>query len=131
MSRVTDLGLQDSEEMIQMRDLMANTDPVLLIVTIVVSFLHMIFEYLAFKADVSFWNSTDGDIIQKFISIKSLGESHMLHSGAHSLALSVAGIICQFVLLLYLWDENSNLLVLAFSAIAIVIDIWKVRPRLL
>ena len=66
--------VQDSEEMLQMRDLMANTDPLLLIVTMITSFLHMIFEYLAFKADVNFWKQTDGDVIHKFISIKSIGE---------------------------------------------------------
>lgn len=37
--------------MVQMRDLMANTDPVLLIATMTVSFLHMVFEYLAFKVE--------------------------------------------------------------------------------
>eukprot|EP00658_Telonema_sp_P-2_P013171 TRINITY_DN14993_c0_g4_i1.p1 TRINITY_DN14993_c0_g4~~TRINITY_DN14993_c0_g4_i1.p1 ORF type:complete len:529 (+),score=107.06 TRINITY_DN14993_c0_g4_i1:57-1643(+) len=102
---------EDSEEMVQMRDLMANTDPVLLIATMVISFLHMIFEYLAFKADVNFWQATDGEVIHKFISIKSL----------------VAGIFCQFILLLYLWDEQSNLLVLGFSAVGIGIDVWKVK----
>jgi len=102
---------EDSEEMLQMRDLMANTDPLLLIVTMITSFLHMIFEYLAFKADVNFWKQTDGDVIHKFISIKSI----------------VAGIFCQIVLIMYLHDEQSNLLVLAISGVAILVDVWKVR----
>lgn len=102
---------EDSEEMLQMRDLMANTDPVLLIVTMVTSFLHMIFEYLAFKADVNFWKETDGQVIHKFISIKSI----------------IAGIFCQIILLMYLYDEQSNLLVLGISTVAILVDMWKVK----
>merc|ERR1711935_268384 len=90
---------------------MANTDATLLIVTMVVSFLHMIFEYLAFKADVSFWQQTDGEVIHKFISIKSL----------------VAGIFCQLVLTMYLYDEQSNMLLLGFSCVSILVDVWKVK----
>ena len=46
---------EDSEEMLQMRDLFANTHPYLLTATMVVSFLHIIFEFLAFKNDVAFF----------------------------------------------------------------------------
>jgi hypothetical protein len=100
----------DSQEMLQMRDLFANTHPYLLTATIVVSFLHIIFEFLAFKNDVSFFANTDTDKLNTYISIQSI----------------VLGIFCQFVLMLYLYDEQANLLVrrtadtalAAFNAVA-------------
>ena len=45
------------------------TDKILLGVTFVVSMLHSVFEILAFKNDISFWNSKDS---MEGISIKSL-----------------------------------------------------------
>jgi len=101
---------EDSEEMLQMRDLFANTNPYLLIATMVVSFLHLIFEYLAFKNDVSFWQRMETADIQKFISVKSI----------------IGQICCEIILTMYLYDENSNLLVVAMSVVATFVDIWKV-----
>ena len=51
----------------------------------VVSFLHIIFEFLAFKSDVAFFNQTDEATLNKFISIQSI----------------IVGIFCQIVLMLY------------------------------
>lgn len=101
---------EDSEEMLQMRDLFANTNPVLLVVTLIVSVLHMIFEFLAFKNDVEFWQSCDAATLNKFVSVKSIA----------------VGIIMQIMLLAYLWDESANILVLITSLASIVIDVWKV-----
>ena len=102
---------EDSEEMLQMRDLFANTHPYLLTATLVVSVLHIIFEFLAFKNDVAFFSGVDTDTLNTYISIQSI----------------VVGIFCQIVLMLYLWDEQANLLVLGTSAIAVLIDCWKVQ----
>lgn len=60
---------------------------------------------------MNFWRSTDGDIIHKFISLKSL----------------IAGIFCQLVLMLYLYDEQANLLVLGISAVGVLVDVWKIQ----
>jgi len=100
----------DSEEMLQMRDLFANTNPTLLTVTLVVSVLHLVFEFLAFKNDVEFWQGCDVETLNKYVSVQSI----------------VWGIIMQVLLLMYLWDESANILVLLTSLVAIAIDVWKV-----
>jgi hypothetical protein len=48
----------------------------------VVSVLHMIFEFLAFKNDVAFFSSTSTEALNKYISIQSI----------------VGGIFCQIIL---------------------------------
>lgn len=101
---------EGSEEMLQMRDLVANTNPKLLTATFVVSILHLIFEFLAFKNDVIFWQSCDADMLNKFVSVQSI----------------VVGIVMQLLLLLYLWDESANIIVLVTSLVSIFIDAWKV-----
>jgi len=102
---------EDSEEMLQMRDLFANTHPWLLTATLVVSLLHMVFEFLAFKNDVEFFQGCDADSLSKYVSVQSIA----------------AGIVLQIVLLMYLWDESANLLVLITSVASIAIDVWKVQ----
>mmetsp|Transcript_74408 Transcript_74408/g.162756 ORF Transcript_74408/g.162756 Transcript_74408/m.162756 type:complete len:628 (-) Transcript_74408:13-1896(-) len=102
---------KDSEEMLQIRDLYANTPPLLLAITMVVSVLHMIFEGLAFKSDVEFFQDCDPEILNTYVSIQSI----------------VVGIFMQIVLLLYLMDENTNMIVLVTSAGSILVDVWKVR----
>jgi len=101
---------EGSEEMLQMRDLVANTNPTLLIATFVVSILHLLFEFLAFKNDVIFWQGCDPEMLNKFVSVQSI----------------VVGIFMQLLLLLYLWDESANILVLVTNVVAIIIDVWKV-----
>ena len=101
---------EDSEETLQMRDLFANTNIYLLGATMVVSFLHIIFEFLAFKNDVAFFSATDSDKLNTYISIQSI----------------IVGVFCQVILCAYLWDESANLLVLGTSVCAILVDCWKV-----
>eukprot|EP00401_Gymnodinium_catenatum_P006400 CAMPEP_0117520048 /NCGR_PEP_ID=MMETSP0784-20121206/32970_1 /TAXON_ID=39447 /ORGANISM="" /LENGTH=541 /DNA_ID=CAMNT_0005316035 /DNA_START=9 /DNA_END=1634 /DNA_ORIENTATION=- len=102
---------ENSEEMLQIRDLFANTNSYLLLTTLIVSVLHMIFEFLAFKSDVLFFRSCNSDMLNKYVSIRSIA----------------VGIIFQIVLLLYLWDESANIIVLVTSLVSIFIDLWKVQ----
>lgn len=53
----------------ELKRMFLETDPILLGVTMVVSLLHTVFEVLAFKNDISFWNSKDS---MEGISVKSL-----------------------------------------------------------
>jgi hypothetical protein len=105
---------EGSEEMLQMRDLVANTNPKLLTATFVVSILHLLFEFLAFKNDVIFWQSCSADTLNKYMSVQSI----------------LVGIIMQLLLLMYLWDESANVLVLLTSLASILIDAWKVQKAM-
>jgi hypothetical protein len=53
----------------ELKRIYVETDPILLMVTMVVSALHTVFEFLAFKSDISFWNNKDS---MEGISVKSL-----------------------------------------------------------
>lgn len=101
---------ENSEEMLAMRDLFANTHPYLLIATLVVSILHTVFEYLALKNDVQFWNKTDAQTLSKFVSLRSV----------------FLEILCNLVLMIYLYDQDANFLVLILSLGQVLVDCWKV-----
>ena len=53
----------------EIKRIFLETDSVLLAVTAVVSVLHTVFEFLAFKNDISFWSQKDS---MEGISVKSL-----------------------------------------------------------
>jgi len=100
---------EDAEEIMQMRDLFANTNSYLLIVTFVVSVLHMIFEYLALKHDVLFWQKTDAETLKRYVSLRAIfGE-----------------IACNVVLWIYLYDQETGWLVLILMLGQIAVDCWK------
>lgn len=107
LSQQKDLGFQDSD-IDDVRRLVADTNVVLLAVTMVVSVLHLLFEFLAFKSDVNFWRKS-----------KSL-------RGLSLRALSL-DLCFQSVILLYLLDQGASLLVLVPAGAGILIQLWKVR----
>lgn len=110
--------LLGDEGMMQMRDLFANTHPFLLLSTVIVSLLHLIFEFLAVKHDVLFFQACDPADLTKYVSVQSIAVE----------------ILMQTLVLLYLLDEGSNLVVCVTCAVAIPVDVWKVcrimRPSL-
>lgn len=78
----------------------------MLLVTLVVSVFHMLFDFLAFKNDISFWKNR-----QSYVGLSS-----------RALLL---GLVSQSIIFLYLMDNGASRLVLISSAAAILIDIWK------
>ena len=80
----------------------------ILILVFAVSLLHALFDFLAFKNDVSFWNN-----IQSMAGLSR-----------RSLVIDLG---CQIVVFLYLKHEDSSMLVLAPAFIGIGIQTWKVR----
>lgn len=72
------------------------------------SVLHLLFEFLAFKSDVEFW--------QKNTSLRGLSARSV-----------VVDLFSQIVVLAYLVDQGSSLLVSVPSAGAILIQCWKVE----
>lgn len=100
-------GDKDSEEM--MRDLFANTNPTLLIITMVVSVAELILNILAFKSDVNFWRSCDDDALGRTVSVQVV----------------VGDIVLNTIITLYIYEENTNFLVLALTVLTLVTDFWK------
>jgi hypothetical protein len=77
-------------------------------VTAVVSVLHSLFECLAFKNDIQFWNSKED---MEGISVKSL----------------YINIFMQLIITMYLLDNETSLLVLGPQVAGIFLAVWKLK----
>ncbi|KAI4336431.1 hypothetical protein L6164_014960 [Bauhinia variegata] len=82
-------------------------NPYLLAVTMVVSLLHSVFDFLAFKNDIQFWNKNKS---MEGLSAKSV----------------VVSFVCQLIVFLYLLDNDTSWMILASSGIGCVIEFWKI-----
>ncbi|CAI9108837.1 OLC1v1008533C1 [Oldenlandia corymbosa var. corymbosa] len=82
-------------------------NPYLLVVTMVVSLLHSVFDFLAFKNDIQFWNKNKS---MEGLSAKSV----------------VVSFISQLIVFLYLLDNDTSWMILASSGIGCCIEFWKI-----
>ncbi|GKY94599.1 hypothetical protein MPSEU_000425400 [Mayamaea pseudoterrestris] len=96
----------DESDIDDVRRLIADTNVTLLTITMLASALHLLFEFLTFKSEVSFWN-TNSDLTG--LSVRSL-------------FLDAMG---QTVILLYLIERESSLLITVPSGIGLLIAMWK------
>lgn len=97
-----------AKDLDDVRRLISDTSLYLLGVTVLASLLHLLFEFLAFQSDINFWKEN-----------KSL-------AGLSTRAL-ITDLVSQIVILLFLIDSQTSLLVTIPSGIGIVIQIWKVQ----
>ncbi|KAG7399487.1 Cleft lip and palate transmembrane protein 1 like protein [Phytophthora boehmeriae] len=104
-------GASSKRDTDNMKSMFIETNPYLLAVTMVVSLLHSLFDFLAFKNDVSFWKN------QK--SLVGL-----------SLRTIVLNTFFQLVIFLYLMDNDTSWLILVQSGIALIIDVWKIKKAI-
>ena len=96
------------KDMDDIRRLISDTPLLLLLVTVITSLLHLIFELLSFQSDIDFWRNN-----------KSL---------AGLSARSVCtDLLSQVVVFLFLIDGDTSLLVTIPSFAAILIQCWKVQ----
>ncbi|KAG1705356.1 hypothetical protein DVH05_004287 [Phytophthora capsici] len=101
-------GASSKRDTDNMKSMFIETNPYLLAVTMVVSLLHSLFDFLAFKNDVSFWKNQ-----------KSLA--------GLSLRTIVLNTFFQLVIFLYLMDNDTSWLILVQSGIGLVIEVWKIK----
>ncbi|CAB9501856.1 lip and palate transmembrane protein 1-like protein [Seminavis robusta] len=99
------LGFEASD-IDEVKNLIADTNITLLAITMLASALHLLFEFLTFREEVNFWRRN-----------KSL-------QGLSIRALFIDAI-GQTVILLYLIDRESSLLMVGPSAIGCLIAFWK------
>jgi hypothetical protein len=78
----------------------------LLAVTLLASVLHLLFEFLAFKSDVQFWRQNKS---LRGLSVRTL----------------FVDLFSQAVILLFLLDTETSLLVTVPSAFGVAIQLWK------
>ncbi|KAF6143929.1 hypothetical protein GIB67_001723 [Kingdonia uniflora] len=82
-------------------------NPYLLGITMIVSLLHSVFDFLAFKNDIQFWNKNKS---MEGLSAKSV----------------VVSFICQLIVFLYLLDNDTSWMILASSGVGCCIEFWKI-----
>ncbi|GMH10373.1 hypothetical protein Nepgr_012214 [Nepenthes gracilis] len=82
-------------------------NPYLLVITMVVSLLHSVFDMLAFKNDIQFWRKNKS---MEGLSAKSV----------------IVSFICQLIVFLYLLDHDTSWMIIASSGIGCCIEFWKI-----
>jgi len=100
-----DLGFEQSD-IDDLRRLIADTNVTLLGITVLASALHMLFEFLTFKSEVSFWQNN----------------SDLTGLSVRSLFLDMMG---QVIILLYLIERETSLLMTVTSGLGVLVALWK------
>ncbi|KAL4818293.1 cleft lip and palate transmembrane protein 1-domain-containing protein [Aspergillus spinulosporus] len=102
-------GGGDGSEFEMIKEVLLDTNIWLLGTTGVVTILHMIFETLAFKNDISHWRKKKDNV-------------------GTSVRTILANVFMQTVIFLYLMDnsENTSWMILASQGFGIILEAWKV-----
>ncbi|KAJ9461539.1 CLPTM1-like membrane protein cnrB [Diplonema papillatum] len=104
---VKTMGIEDSEFQ-EIIDGFANTSLPLLTITVIATVLHCLFEFLAFKSDVSFWQENNSLCGLSFTTL-------------------IFDLLLQVLIYFYLLDEQASAVILLPGAIGLLIQIWKLR----
>lgn len=99
----------DGTEVEMIKNILLDTNPILLAVTVVVSIAHIILEMLAFGSDIAHYRKKKDNV---GISVRSI----------------LANVFMQTVIFLYLLDnsENTSWMILGQQVIGILIEFWKI-----
>eukprot|EP01116_Phalansterium_solitarium_P013523 TRINITY_DN30906_c0_g1_i1.p1 TRINITY_DN30906_c0_g1~~TRINITY_DN30906_c0_g1_i1.p1 ORF type:complete len:330 (+),score=-19.59 TRINITY_DN30906_c0_g1_i1:48-992(+) len=95
------------EDMEQIKQMFLEVDPVLLYATAAVSAVHLLFDFLAFKNDVTFWRDAE--------TLRGLSARTVFFN-----------VFCQAVILLHLLDNETSILVLLSVGFGLLIELWKI-----
>ncbi|CAD6187579.1 unnamed protein product [Caenorhabditis auriculariae] len=102
---------QDDDDQDSVKQALLETNPILLGVTVVVSILHTVLEFLAFKNDIQFWRSRK-DLVG--LSVRSV----------------LFNIFQSLIVFLYICDNDTNFVVKVSVGIGLLIECWKI-PKVL
>ncbi|CAF0977717.1 unnamed protein product [Adineta steineri] len=102
---------ENDEDQDTMKRALVETNPYLLVITIVVSVVHTVFEILAFKNDIQFWRTRKS---LEGLSVRSV----------------FFNIFQSLIVLLYVFDNETNTMVRISVCVGILIELWKV-PKIL
>ena len=102
-------GSGDGSEFEKFKEILLDTNSYLLATTVFVSILHMIFEGLAFKSDISHWRKKKDNV-------------------GTSVRTILANVFMQAVIFLYLLDnsEGTSWMILAGQGFGIFVEAWKI-----
>lgn len=106
-----DFGAAGENDADNLKRVFLEGNPVLLAVTSVVSLLHTVFDFLAFKNDVVFWKNRK--------SMEGLSGRSVVFNAA-----------CQLIIFLYLCDNETSWMILMSSGMGTAIEFWKVTKAM-
>nr|XP_018898247.1 PREDICTED: cleft lip and palate transmembrane protein 1 homolog [Bemisia tabaci] len=99
---------EEDEDQDSLKEALLETSPYLIALTVAVSLLHSVFELLAFKNDIQFWNNRK--------SLEGLSVRSVFFNVFQSL-----------VVLLYVLDNEANFLIKVSCFIGLGIEVWKIN----
>jgi Cleft lip and palate transmembrane protein 1 (CLPTM1) len=102
----------DKSESDTVKRMFLDTNPYLLGITVLVSLLHSVFDFLAFKNDISFWKDKKN---MEGMSLRTI----------------ILNIVFQTITLLYLLDNDTSYMILVSSGIGILIEAWKINKTMI
>ncbi|KAI5709718.1 hypothetical protein M8J75_002678 [Diaphorina citri] len=94
-----------------LKEALLETSPYLLAATVIVSILHSVFELLAFKNDIQFWNNRQS---LEGLSVRSV----------------FFNVFQSVVVLLYVLDNDANTLIRISCFVSVGIELWKINKVL-
>jgi len=100
-------GEETDEDQDSMKEAILETNPYLMAMTVAVSLLHSVFEFLAFKNDIQFWNNRES---LEGLSVRSV----------------FFGVFQSVVILLYVLDNDTNTIIRISCGIGLLIEMWKI-----
>lgn len=106
------MGTAVEDESDEFKRMLIETNPYLLAITMVVTLLHTVFDFLAFKNDIVFWKnkkSVEG------ISVKTM----------------FLNFICQIIIFFYLMDNDTSWVILISAGIGLIIEAWKIQKAVI
>ncbi|KAK3855990.1 hypothetical protein Pcinc_037642 [Petrolisthes cinctipes] len=103
---ISELGFSP-KDVDEIKGIFSDTNLYFLFITFLIAALHMLFDFLAFKNEISFWR----------------GRRSMAGISPSSVAWRA---VSQIIVFLYLLDENTSLLVLVPAGVGGIIELWKV-----
>jgi len=106
------MGTAVEDESDEFKRMLVETNPYLLGLTMVVTLLHTVFDFLAFKNDITFWKnrkSVEG------ISVRTM----------------FVNFVCQVVIFLYLLDNDTSWVILISAGIGLLIEGWKIQKAVI
>jgi len=98
---------EEDQDQDSVKEAFLETNVYLLALTFVVSIVHSVFEFLAFKNDIQFWNKKKG---VEGLSVRSV----------------FFNVFQNLIVLLYVFDNDTNTVIRISCFVGLAIEMWKV-----
>jgi hypothetical protein len=102
-----DRGVMSEKDVDDTKRIFVESNPYYLALTTVVSLVHTVFDLLAFRSDIGFWNNNK--------SMEGLSAGSV-----------VLNAVMQVVIFLYLLDNDTSSMILFSTGLSLLIEFWKI-----